>query len=94
LDHQRRINSNQTDTFPTELRGIIYAVDDIEFEPLSDNSRLLITGAVIGSDVRVSGDVSITRLTELIDTPPVALADWEPLQFQRGSFRRVETPQP
>jgi Tfp pilus assembly protein PilX len=85
-------NNNQSDTFPTELRGIIYAVDDIEFEPLSDNSRLLITGAVIGSDVRVSGDVSITRLTELIDTPPVAFADWEPLQFQRGSFRRVETP--
>ncbi|WP_145421308.1 hypothetical protein [Planctomycetes bacterium K23_9] len=85
-------NSNQTDSFPSELRGIIYAQNHIECDALTDNSRLNITGALICRDLRIYGNVSITSLPELIDWPPVAFADWRPKRFVRGSFRRVATP--
>ncbi|MGB7346808.1 MAG: hypothetical protein WBD20_21480 [Pirellulaceae bacterium] len=85
-------NANQSDIFPTELRGIIYADNHILCYPLTDDSPLKITGALICRDLRIHGNVSIARLSELVDSPPVAFSDWQPLQFVRGSFRRVETP--
>ena len=86
-------NENLTDSYPSELRGIVYSSSNIEFDPLTDGSPLRIVGSVIGNDLRCDGIVSISQFDEAIRTPPLGLLDPVPRRFVRGSARRIESPQ-
>jgi hypothetical protein len=85
-------NTSATDVFPTELRGVIFTTRDITFQPTVNDDLLALTGAVICKDLTVQGDVVIRQLSEVMDAPPLGLINPVPLQFVRGTFRRVPTP--
>ncbi|MGI9470460.1 MAG: hypothetical protein ACR2NZ_02930 [Rubripirellula sp.] len=86
-------NSSAIDTFPTELRGILYTSDSMQFDPTTTNATLRIVGCVIGYDIRVDGSVAIGQFDEAIRTPPLGLLDPVPRRFIRGTARRIPSPQ-
>ncbi len=85
-------NTTATDRFPTELTGAVFTTHDITFDPTSDGRPLAITGAIVCKDLRIHEFVAIRQLVELINTPPLGLTDFTPMQFVRGTFRRIPTP--
>ena len=86
-------NGNLTDSYASELRGIVYSSSEIVFDPLTDDSALRIVGSVICNELRCDGIVSVTQFDEAIRTPPLGLLDPVPRRFVRGSARRIESPQ-
>ncbi len=89
---QTLANSTSTDLFPSELKGVIFTTDDITFDPTVDGKPLVVTGAVVCKDLWIDGFVAVRQLSEVIDSPPLGLIDEVPMQFVRGTFRRVPTP--
>ncbi len=85
-------NNTASDVFPTELRGVIFTTRNITFQPTTNHDLLAVTGAVICKDLRVNGDVVVRQLNEVRDAPPRGLIDPIPMQFVRGTFRRIPTP--
>ncbi|NND98847.1 MAG: hypothetical protein HKN47_16135, partial [Pirellulaceae bacterium] len=90
----RGTESNNTtgDVYPTELRGVLYTTDDIEIGPLTDGSQLRIEGVMVSNNLTITGNVAIQNFDGILQTPPVPLADWIPMEFVRGTFRRVNVP--
>ena len=89
---QTLANTTATDLFPTELRGVIFTTRNITFDPTTNDQLLAVTGALVCRDLRINGFVAVRQLGEIIDSPPLGLVDLVPLQFVRGSFRRIPTP--
>ena len=85
-------NSTATDIFPTEIRGVIFTTEDIQFDPTVGDLPITIVGSVICRDLWVYGFVNVRQLGEVIQTPPLGLTNVVPMQFVRGSFRRIPTP--
>ena len=85
-------NASTTDTYPTELRGVIYTTSNVRVNPLIGDATLRLTGILIGRDIRIEGHMTVTPLHSLLDNPPQGLSDPTPMQFVRGSFRRIESP--
>ena len=85
-------NGNTSDTYPSEIYGVLYSTNDFVFRPLTDNSRLQITGAIMCRDLEIRAHVSVLQLDELLTNTPVAFANWVPMEFVHGTFRRVPLP--
>jgi hypothetical protein len=85
-------NGTTFDTYPTELRGLVYTTKDILIKPLVGNGILPVTGSLLGDKIQIEGAVSVQQLDEWIDTPPIGFSDQVPMQFVRGTFRRIPSP--
>ena len=89
---QTLFNTTTADYFPTELRGVVFTTANIAFDPTTDGRPMVITGAVICRDLWVNGHVAIRQLGEVLQAPPLGMIDLIPMEFVRGSFRRIPTP--
>lgn len=86
--------SNETlaNVYPTSIAGVVYSLGDIRIDPLADNARLHVAGALIANNIVVTARLSLTHVPELVANPPLGFRDPAPMQFVRGSLRRVPTP--
>jgi hypothetical protein len=85
-------NTNTTDVYPTQLRGVIYTLGRLRFEPLNDGGTLRLTGAIACDDLRIEGSLAVSQWDELISTPVHGLSDPTPMRFVRGTQRRIPAP--
>lgn len=85
-------NSTNEDTYPCELRGVVYSSNDFTLDPLVNDEQLRLCGSLIAYDLRIEGYMAVTQLNELLNNPPAGLSDPTPMRFVRGSFRRIPSP--
>jgi hypothetical protein len=85
-------NSDTTDVYPTELRGVIYTTGHVRVNSLENDATLRLTGAIACQKLRIWGHLSVTQLDELITDPAVGLSDPTPMRFVRGTQRRIPSP--
>ncbi len=85
-------NGTTTDIYPSELRGFVYTTQDILIEPLVGDATLPITGSILGADIKISGHVVVRQLDEWIEKPPIGFSSRVPMEFVRGTFRRIPSP--
>ena len=85
-------DADTADEYGSLLRGIIYSTNNVDIYSVTADNRVMITGSLICRDLGIHTNVSIMQLNELIESPPLAFADWVPMQFVHGSFRRVPLP--
>jgi hypothetical protein len=89
---QTLANSTSTDVYPTQLRGVICTSSDLRVDPLVSDAVLRVTGSVVGRDLRIDGHLVVTRLDELLSSPPPGLSDPIPMRLVQGSMRRIPSP--
>ncbi len=85
-------NATNNDLYPTTLGGVFYSEEDIVMTPMVNDERLHVVGALVATNVRISGRLSLTEVPELLIRPPLGFRDPVPMQFVHGSFRREVTP--
>ena len=85
-------DTDQTDLYPTQFGGLIYSTNTITFQATNDLQRVLVKGGIVCTDLRIHCDVSVHSMNDLIESPPVPLADLQPMQFINGTHRRVTLP--
>lgn len=83
-------NTTSTDTYPSQLRGLIHVVGSSTSVSLQGSTRL--TGCLIAAgDVSVSGTPTMATLPALLTTPPVGYtkATGIIMQIEPGSYQWV-----
>ena len=85
-------NNNTSNIFPTYFRGLIYTSDDIDITPPSDDTHFRLTGTLLGKDIALHGPVSVTKLDGLVRSPPLGFTNLIPMEFVRGTYRRLPSP--
>ncbi len=84
-------NATTLDLYPQTLRGWIHTTDDFVVNQPADKP-LNVLGGIYADKMTVTGRLRIQSYRELRTNPSSLLRWMVPMQFDRGTWRRIETP--
>jgi hypothetical protein len=84
-------NATTTDSYPTELRGLVHCRDEVTLQ-----NNTLIRGCLItestGSNALQASDAEVVYDASLLTTPPMGYITSELLKIKPGTWRQVVLP--